>query len=684
MGCNLWSQDGVSDAGSAVSTATFLGSHVDHVYGHAAAREIPLGFAKETVQSGCRLLTRTAHGQDIVGGKAVQKPFRWMVFRQVHVKEIEERYGAAGQNQDSDSDAKLEPAWHTVIHELGTTGKKVKMVSQFFNSNIRMASDYVKEEFDKLDEDDPEIIKAVLQDANVCKILQLYFQTGDQVNPQHFHTVARLSLWSEGSLLHHCCEQNYSACVKYLLAHHSPQTAPADSPWLQLADPCWMEGTWKNSAFHAAAWNGQAEAMEELVSWAQAHGKVNEVRRLVSKKGETAMDILQSRRASMAKRRGDVTRFELAHNLLCPVFGIKPLKLTVADHRPTPHGLGDFVLIDDKDVRTPLQLPERVTLGVLAGLLATCAPDMDTVLLSRVVVQPEVADELPAAEGFLRACRCRRISFMKSQVAPQTLVALCRALHGMLQTDPGRLESILMPAWTEAQAEDSWQLAAVVWDLSVILRQKRCNLLIDGLSSSYLPYSWRYLPIVLDAGNSIRATLQRLFENSPTALKRGQQGQAELEGWCQLLETEKSFLGKNPLLALPVLLERKLLNRVGLLAASAVGHCFHENWTLCMEALVDALVTMTLDLPALARLLLKRDVSPQEQRAFMVMEHMADEALLSTFKMAKTKKRPGGVTGLLQLAWPYWLREDPDKLKRCFPKASAYLRSRLKISAGSA
>lgn len=79
----------------------------------------------------------------------------------------------------------------------------------------------------------------------------------------------------------------------------------------------------------------------------QAHGKVNEVRRLVSKKGETAMDILQSRRASMAKRRGDVTRFELAHNLLCPVFGIKPLKLTVADHRPTPHGLGDFVLIDD-------------------------------------------------------------------------------------------------------------------------------------------------------------------------------------------------------------------------------------------------------------------------------------------------------------------------------------------------
>ena len=132
-----------------------------------------------------------------------------------------ERYGAAGQNQDSDSDAKLEPAWHTVIHELGTTGKKVKMVSQFFNSNIRMASDYVKEEFDKLDEDDPEIIKAVLQDANVCKILQLYFQTGDQVNPQHFHTVARLSLWSEGSLLHHCCEQNYSACLK-LLAYLRP------------------------------------------------------------------------------------------------------------------------------------------------------------------------------------------------------------------------------------------------------------------------------------------------------------------------------------------------------------------------------------------------------------------------------------------------------------------------------
>ena len=33
-----------------------------------------------------------------------------------------------------------------------------------------------------------------------------------------------------------------------------------------------------------------------------------------------------------------------------------------------------------------------------------------------------------------------------------------------------------------------------------------------------------------------------------------------------------------------------------------------------MEALVDALVTMTLDLPALARLLLKRDVSPQAGR----------------------------------------------------------------------
>ena len=49
-------------------------------------------------------------------------------------------------------------------------------------------------------------------------------------------------------------------CVGYLLEHYSPQSA-LEAPWLLLADPFYLEPTWKNSAFHAAAWSGHAEAL---------------------------------------------------------------------------------------------------------------------------------------------------------------------------------------------------------------------------------------------------------------------------------------------------------------------------------------------------------------------------------------------------------------------------------------
>ena len=194
------------EVASVVSGTTYLHSLVEQLYGHAAAREIPHEICRKTVCYGHRMLTKDPNGQRVVARKVLKKPYRWMAFRQVSAAELQEEYGKHERHLENE-----DFVWHIVIYELARQGGRVQVATQFFRSNLGIVYDFVKDAFDRLEEDDPRMIATTLQDDNMRTLLRLYFETSDMVRPEFHHTMARLSLWPEGPLLHHCCEQNFAA-----------------------------------------------------------------------------------------------------------------------------------------------------------------------------------------------------------------------------------------------------------------------------------------------------------------------------------------------------------------------------------------------------------------------------------------------------------------------------------------
>jgi len=688
--CVLFETGSVSEQGrfgsnirSLLSGTTYLQNPVEHTYGHAGARDISAQMCTETVRSGCRLLTHDA------GNTSSFKPFRWMLLRRVPWTEVL-HYCTSKSSDEVEPDQDF--VWHVVVHELARSrAGKSRVVTNYFRSNISMVYDSLSDAFQMFEDDDPQMIQAAISDESIVMLLRLYFETGDTQNPKFFHTMARISLWPEGTLLHHCCEQGFFKCVEYLLKHHSPQTAPREAPWLQLADPCWMEGSWKNSAFHSTAWTGQADVMAVLVKWATDHDQYSKVRYLFDKKKQTPMDVAEMRLKKIEARGLDAACFKASFNVLAPVFGKKPFKdiaCTSVLNQTVVHS--EMIITDGEDHRRAFELPKgALTLRALTEVLTQEREELlskriDTLLLSRVDVAPSEskATEEKAAEQFMSLARlCRRVAFVNCTATPQTAICICRSVSSQLRLIPHGCdvawESIAFPSWSEVPPRGSQEFAEAILDLSAAVRET-CALhalqsiqLAPGAVAGCLPSSQRHLAQVLAAALVLKPTARRLLGHGPDDWQ-------ETDIWKRVGSSSDKFTCTNPLLRGPDTLERRLLNRGALAVSEDVCDCLDPGWRIYIEALADCLITTSLTMDQWAPLVAGRPVQ-QGERGLRIMRDMVDEALLFTLKMRRSRRRFGGLPGLASLVAPY-LR-GRENLEAYFPKALTYFRHKFRSQA---
>lgn len=665
-----------SDMGSVLSGTTYLQNPVEHLFGHAAARDISVKICQATVQFGCRLLTHDSDGQ-----MGQHKPYRWMVLRRVPWSEI----SCASPAATEAGDAGLDFVWHIVVHELARTrAGKVRIATNYFKSNISMVYDYITDAFQLFDDDDPQMIQAAVSDESIVALLKLYFETGDTQNPLHFHTMAKINLWHAGTLLHHCCESGFARCVEYLLLHHSPQTAPEDKPWLQLADPIWLDKTYKNSAFHSTAWTGKADVMEVLCRWATDHQQEQKVRRLFDKKKQTPLDLVEVRLKKAEVRGQDTSCYKSTFNAIAHIFGRRPLVATSNQQSRSEIGQS-LIFADREDRRRCIALPlGELTLLALVQALELEKEELgskgvDTLLLSRADIKPLATEEMErsAAEKFMSLARfCRRVAFINCTASPTTAIHICRSVSRQLrQTLDGcdlAWESLAFPAWSEVPARGSQEFAEALLDLSSAIRETSCVQAIQsiqlapGTTTGYLPSSERHLPQVLAATTLVKSMAWRLLGAS-------REDWQETELWKRIGPSAEAFTSHNPLLKGPDTLERKLLDRGALSVAGNVSSCLSPGWKVFVEALADCLVDSSLTMLQWAPLVAGRAVEEDEQ-GLKVLREMADEALLYLLKMRHSRSRPG-LNQLSSLVGPY-LRGAG--LEKCFPLATAYFRQKFK------
>eukprot|EP00747_Dinoflagellata_sp_TGD_P191052 gnl/TRDRNA2_/TRDRNA2_53884_c0_seq1.p1 gnl/TRDRNA2_/TRDRNA2_53884_c0~~gnl/TRDRNA2_/TRDRNA2_53884_c0_seq1.p1 ORF type:complete len:908 (+),score=170.23 gnl/TRDRNA2_/TRDRNA2_53884_c0_seq1:46-2724(+) len=666
-------------AQSLVNGSTYLRNPVEELLGHAAARDIASQIVTRTVQNGFRLLTH-----DSTGAKAWAKPFRWMSFRRVPWNEILNLC----PNLPKAADSKLAPefVWHIAVYELKPNKNgKTQVVNHYFKDNMDVIFDVVREQFAWLEDDDPQLVEASLYNEGFLSILKHYFQTGDISNPSHYHSLARLTLWPEGSLLHRCCEHGFVRCVEVLLNKYTPQSAPQSQPWLQLADPLWQEGSWGNSAFHSAAWNGHAEVMRLLWNWAERNGHASKVRGLKNKQRQSVMNVVEARLLKCKQSGKEDAPFVETFNVLARGFGKQPMKQA----KCVDENAGDqavVVLIDKDDARRSFELPaSHVTLRsivkILAPLSSELGPDMvDTVLLLRVHSSPAESDaendeEQEAAIKLLTLLsQCRRVAFMKSVANPSTAIHLCRAAARLLRSPPTKSgvawhSLALVPTLMEVPSGGSCAFASALEDLVQALREtvaRNALWRIDlpaGTSSMYLPESHRHLPVILGSILHIKGTAGHLLADGPDAWQ-------ESELWGRM---RTAFTAQNPLLKGPAALERKLLQKPALLEATTIPECLHPAWQTWMEAYADSLVTSTLAMRQWAPLVARRSVGDGEE-SFKLLRRMADEALLLLLKMRQSSARPG--LNLAHLVMPTLTSHASVMGSEYFPRSLEYVKLR--------
>eukprot|EP00928_Gymnodinium_smaydae_P013600 TRINITY_DN14951_c1_g5_i1.p1 TRINITY_DN14951_c1_g5~~TRINITY_DN14951_c1_g5_i1.p1 ORF type:complete len:1291 (+),score=193.15 TRINITY_DN14951_c1_g5_i1:68-3874(+) len=671
QGSGVDGSQATASVAQALSRGTaYLRNPVEELLGHATARDVADQVVVSTVQSGWRMLTH-----DLGSGK---KPYRWMVFRCLDWSEIEELCPGHAVRPDASIP---EFVWHVAVLELEGSSRRrnsVTVVNQYFQSNMDVIFDTARDMFASLDEDDPQLIEAAVDDHDFCQILRCYFEAGDIRNPAHFLTLARTGLWPEGSLLHTCCEQGFAQCVDLLLERYTPYTAPESEPWLQLADPLWQESSWGNTAFHSAAWHGHHEVMSSLVAWATKHDQLVKVRSMRNKQRQTMYDLVTARLEKCKQNGKGQEPLVATYNVIAKIFGKKPMS-QAASHEDASQQNSVIVLIDSADKRRILDLPSSaLTLDGIADTLASVSAELakgaiDTVLLLRINVQPSQNDaaEAKAASRLLELLAgCRRVVFMKSSSSPMSAVHLCRSMAKMLSApDDYRLRwhsLALVPRWTEEPAGGLPAYAEALEEVLAALRGA-CGILgvtrIDlppGSSSSYLPWSSRHLPVLLSAILRPKSVAHHLLGDGPQAWK-------ETELWSRM---SAKFTSQNPLLSGPVSLERRLFHKPALLEARNVSDCLHPAWSAFVESYVDSLASTVRLMPQWAPRAAHREVAAGEE-ALKLVQRMADEALLYLLKMRRSRTRPG-LPGLENLVRPAFAGGGSGGGPALFPRAREY------------
>ena len=376
------------------------------------------------------------------------------------------------------------------------------------------------------------------------------------------------------------------------------------------------------------------------------------------------------------KRKGpDVAKFVSAYNTLCPLFNVAPLKGSSSGApRVAEPETGTVLLIDENDERVPLLLPESLSLSGIADSLeqafASLQP-VDTVLVSRLSLTDD--DEASVQRCLELVClRARRVSFLHTIVEPLMAIELVASLAKLLRESSALpLSSIRMPLWSHVPQGASEQFATALWDLCCAVRetafkhQMQAVELEQGTTTLYLPASQRHLPQVLATTFILKSRLRWLTTASPEQEQELHLLQSSINSDKQSLKIE--FTCQNPALQGPATFERKLLDRPALSVKESISDSLHQGWRLFLEALVDCLLNMALDLDNWSVF-----EEPPDPRALEVVRAMADEALLYTLKLAESKRRPG-LPNLFSLILPYFHSRNQSTLARLVPETFGYL-----------
>lgn len=687
-----------SIAQSIASGSTYFRGAVEELLGHAASKDISQKIVGRTAQQGFRMLTHAS-----TGAESSKKPFRWMFLRCVPWAEVMEHHSAlahVSSEHVSEHDPGPECVWHTVIADLGRTKQgKTIVPAHFFHSNMDTIFREIRDKFawlEDLGEDDPDLITTPLGDENFMTVLKYYFECGDTQNQQHYLTLAKLSLWEDGSLLHYCCKSGFARCVELLLAKYSTTSAPGHQPWLQLADPLWQEKAWGNSAFHTAAWAGHADVLRILLSWAEKRALIEKVRALRNTRHESILQLVESRLKKMrlsTNTAGRLGAFQASYDVVAPIFR-KNLRAASAGEStclPTfnesSSDIQMFLEYDPEHRRGVTGLSNPVTLRNLADTLAKLADELhsgrvDSVVLVCGIIEPEGEGDALAAGRLLQLVSgCRRVVLMKCKAPPAITSCLCEAFASVLRWPPPcgvRWSSVmLLPEWTTIPQGGCAECATALKDvLKAICETSASHALTrfdlpKGTATRYLPPAFRFLPPLFGAVLSVRSIAWHLLGDGPEYYKT-----SELYGRLRKAPpSDDSVDGHNPLLSGPACIERKLLDKAVLMEADSVLDGLNSGWGHWVAEYARALVSMVLSMPQWASLVAGRPVSHEEE-ALTLVRSMADEAMLVLLRMRGSSVRPGlEIRSLVEPA----LRQIG--LESCFARSLAYFHKKLASSA---
>lgn len=634
---------------------------------------------------------------DSTGFESGNKPYRWMCLRYVTFQEVAslksvEELGVSGnifsQLQEVQGAAGL---WHFVIHNFcKNEEKRPVIVTAFFGSRLEILSAAVQEKFDLLDhDDDPRIIKTALSDADFTQLLYDYFMTGDVHNQKFFKTLATyatLSVLGGETLLHFCCERGLHNCVDYLLRHHSVLTA--EKPWMRLADPLWQERKWGNSAFSIAAYRGDVQMLEILVSWAREHDQLQKVWQLKDKKNQDLFQVLQGR---IAKGEGAKGNPKLAHNLLAEATGRRPLYGSqVSSLCPdVSSDEGATVLVDPPiklgksdasgalaEQRHTYRLDGKMTLPSLSAFFQTLREEdlqgKSVLIVNLKLLPQEDGKDHESAQDLLFVLRsCCRVSMKACFSNPELCIALAEAVAQQLNAKPiPAWESLgILPQWDEHPGGDSPLL-----DRFADALEKMSDAAEDTFQRGFIGFDlpqgvrscvpWARVHVITLFGQAF--TPKRLA-NGLRWGDRAEKLKANLS---------KNFKAFNCLLAGAAALERALLVKRTLLDSTSVEDALHPSWRWFVCRLicfwlkqVDAMTS--------------RVSACQDSEMTAVtrqIELMLDGSVLHLVKMRPKKGRPG-LSEICQVV-EETLESNFSDWKTSLPEVTGYFRKIANPEAG--
>jgi len=465
-----------------------LTNAVESVFGRITSQDI----AKDeqlvcaTINTGFRLLMTPQKSKQ-------NTAFIWRSFRRIRWPEITaaKRRGALSENTEDEHSLNESFVWHAVLHGIRRPNVATAYIlDAYFLSNLHVVSDLTQEKFDPLvsvEEDDPDVIKAAMSDEWFVKVLQLYFESGDQHETKRFLTLSRDTLMGSGGLdghclLHYCCEHGFIDCVRLLLDRYTPLTAENGKPWLWLADPLFQSSQWGNSAFTIAVYRSDRHLLQVLWSWAQEHNQVDSVLSLVDSKGlnllQLAADRLVRKAAEAHGTEEQAQNATLVHSFFAEAFtagssqnadNAATLPGPQADADPRneevdPMRPQGYLQVGSNLTSEPLHsiaLPYPTGLQHLAQVVAELSSSVAfgsgvSLLVYRATftISDTPAQDYGAALSTLMALRaCSRVAVMKCVAPPGVCIAWADAVAHVLQQGT-QWRSLRFPTFAPTEFED--------------------------------------------------------------------------------------------------------------------------------------------------------------------------------------------------------------------------------------